>query len=54
MKGSIRFIIGLLVTWIAAGSMDTASDLQLLALVAVAALGLYTMYSGARALQQYQ
>jgi hypothetical protein len=53
MKGSIRFILGLLVTWAAVGSMDSASGSQLALLVAIAAAGLYSMYSGAQALQEY-
>lgn len=51
MQGSIRFILGLLIVWMAAGSMDGATDSQLIALVAVAVLGLVSMYSGARALK---
>jgi hypothetical protein len=53
MKGSIRFVLGLLITWIAAGSIDNASNDQLVVLALVAMLGLLTMYSGARALKQY-
>jgi hypothetical protein len=53
MKGSIRFVLGLLITWGAAGSMDAASNTQLALLVMIAAAGLYIMYSGARALQEY-
>jgi hypothetical protein len=53
MKGSIRFALGLLITWGAAGSMDAASNTSLLLLVAIAAAGLVIMYSGARALQEY-
>jgi hypothetical protein len=54
MQGSIRFILGLLIAWIAAGSMDTATDSQLIPLIAVAVLGLVSMYSGARALKDSQ
>jgi hypothetical protein len=53
MKGSIRFVLGLLITWGAASSMDAASNTQLALLVVIAAAGLYIMYSGARALQEY-
>ena len=53
MKGSIRFALGLLITWGAAGAMDSATDSQLIPLALLAAAGLYIMYSGARALQEY-
>jgi hypothetical protein len=51
MKGSIRFALGLLLVWGTAGSMDSATDSQLIPLTLLAAAGLYSMYSGARALQ---
>lgn len=51
MQGSIRFVLGLLITWAAAGSMDAATDTQLAVLVVIAVAGLGIMYSGARALQ---
>ena len=51
MKGSIRFVLGLMITWIAAGSIDYATNDQLVVLALVAMLGLFTMYSGARALK---
>jgi hypothetical protein len=53
MPGSIRFIAGMLVVWGSVGAMDYASDLQLAALAVVAAAGLYSMYSGARAMKSY-
>lgn len=53
MKGSIRFVLGLLITWIAAGSIDYADNGQLVILTGVALLGLAIMYSGARALKNY-
>ena len=49
MQGSIRFFVGLLVTLGAVGGMD-APDANLLAGVALAALGLATMYSGVKAM----
>jgi hypothetical protein len=52
MPGTIRVVVGLLVTMGSVGGMDTASDAQLLALVAISALGLLTMASGVRAMQQ--
>lgn len=53
MQGSIRFILGLLLAWGAVGSLDSANNTQLIIAVLVAIVGLYSMYSGARALQQY-
>jgi hypothetical protein len=46
MKGSIRVIVGLLVVFGVAGGLDTATNAQLLPLVAIAALGLASMASG--------
>ena len=51
MKGSIRFVLGLLITWIAAGSIDNADNDQLVVLALVALGGLCLMYSGAQALK---
>jgi hypothetical protein len=51
MKGTIRFVGGLMITWIALGSMDAATDTGLIILVALAAAGLYAMYSGSQALK---
>jgi hypothetical protein len=53
MRGTLRFILGLLVTWMAVGAMDSATNTGLVLLVLVALAGLYSMYSGARALQEY-
>jgi hypothetical protein len=53
MPGSIRFIVGLLLTWGAVGGIDSATGMTLVLLVAVAVAGLVLMYSGARALQEY-
>jgi hypothetical protein len=52
MPGTIRTIAGLLVTMACVGGMDTATDAQLWLLVAVAALAMFTMYSGVKAMQQ--
>lgn len=46
MKGSIRSIVGLLITFGAVGGLDNATDAQLLPLVAIAAVGLAIMASG--------
>ena len=50
MKGSIRFIAGLLVVYAAAGTLDTATDAQLAPVMLVAAVGIALMYSGVRAI----
>ena len=52
MPGTIRTIAGLLVTMACVGGMDTATDAQLLVLVAVAAMAMLVMYSGVRAMPQ--
>lgn len=52
MPGTIRVVVGLLVTLGSAGGMDSATDAQLLALVVLSALGLLTLYSGVKAMQQ--
>lgn len=49
MKGSIRIIVGLLLVMGAAGGIDNATDAQLLPLLGLAALGLFSMISGIRA-----
>jgi hypothetical protein len=49
MKGSIRLVVGFLVVFGAVGGMDTATDMQLIPLVAVAAVGLFSMFSGVKA-----
>ena len=54
MKGSIRAIIGLVVALGAAGGIDTASDNQILPILAVAIAGLLLMYSGVRAMKGQQ
>lgn len=51
MRGSIRVIVGLLLAMGAVGGMDHATDAQLLPLLAIAALGLFSMYSGTKAMQ---
>jgi hypothetical protein len=52
MPGTIRVVVGLLVTMACVGGMDAATDSQLLVLVVVAGLAMFTMYSGVRAMQQ--
>lgn len=43
----IRFVIGFLIVFGAAGGIDTATDSELIALVLVAAVGLGLMSAGA-------
>lgn len=52
MKGSIRAIIGLVVTLCAAGGLDNAADNQLYVVVLVAIAGLGLMYSGVSAMKE--
>jgi hypothetical protein len=42
----IRVIVGFILVFGAVGGMDNATDAQLLPLVAIAALGLVSMYFG--------
>lgn len=48
----IRVIFGLLVVLGAAGGMDNATDAQLPLLVAIAAVGLVSMYFGSKSVNQ--
>ena len=52
MQGTIRFFIGFLVMFGIAGAIDTATDNQLITLIAAAAVGLGVMHSGVRALNK--
>ena len=52
MKGSIRAITGLLVSMLAAGSLDNATDSQLPVVILVAVLGIGLMYSGVSAMKE--
>ena len=54
MKGSIRFVVGLLLVFGSVGGMDNATDAQLPALLAVASLGLFSMYSATKAMRSYE
>ena len=47
MTGLIRFVVGFLMVFGAAGGIDTATDTQLLGCIAIAAVGLAIMMSGA-------
>lgn len=51
MKGSIRFVVGLLVVFGAVGGMETGTDAQLPLQLAVTALGLFSMYSASKAMK---
>lgn len=46
MRGSIRAIVGLVITMGAAGGIDNATDSQLLPCIAIAMIGLAIMSSG--------
>ncbi len=49
MRGSIRMIVGLIVTMGAAGGLDTATNAQLIPCIAIACVGLALMASGVSA-----
>jgi hypothetical protein len=51
MAGSIRFFVGLLVTFGAVGGMESP-EASLLIGTAIAAVGLLIMYSGVRAMKR--
>jgi hypothetical protein len=51
MRGSIRFVVGLLVTFGAVGGMESP-EASLLLGTAVAVIGLGIMYSGVRAMKE--
>lgn len=51
MKGSIRFVLGLLLVWGTVGAMDQATDIEVFCLAIVTLLGLWSMYSGVQALK---
>lgn len=52
MKGSIRFVVGFFLVFGAVGGMDNGTDAQLPALLAIAALGLFSMYSATKAMKR--
>ena len=51
MKGSIRFVVGFLLVFGAVGGMDNGTDAQLPIQIAIAAVGLFSMYSATKAIQ---
>lgn len=51
MKGSIRFIAGLLVTAGSVGTLDVNPDASLVTVLILASFGLILMYSGTNALK---
>lgn len=51
MRGSIRFIVGLLITFGAVGTLDFDMDADVILQTALAMIGLALMYSGAVALK---
>jgi len=48
----IRFVLGLMLVFGAAGGVDIASDVELFYVLAVAATGLTLMYFGSKKLEQ--
>ena len=52
MKGSIRIIVGLLVAMGAVGTLEFDPNASVLIQVAIAAIGLATMWSGVVSMQQ--
>jgi len=52
MRGSIRMIVGLVITMAAAGGLDNATDAQLLPCIAIACIGLALMTNGVTANQR--
>lgn len=50
MKGSIRFIAGLLIVFGAVGGLETSTNLVVSVILAAAGLGL--MYSGTKAMNE--
>ena len=51
MKGSIRTIVGLVITMGFAGGLDNATDAQLIPCIIGAFAGLAIMYSGVKAMR---
>ena len=51
MRGTIRVIVGLVITMGSVGGMDNATDGQLIPLLAITAVGLGLMYSGTKAMK---
>lgn len=54
MKGSIRFVVGLLVLFGVAGGIDNATDSQLLTLILVGAASLGVMASGTKEMNRVE
>jgi uncharacterized membrane protein len=53
MRGSIRTFVGLLILMMVGGSVDFATDSQLVVLVVIAAFGAALAYSGVRAMNNH-
>jgi hypothetical protein len=51
MKGSIRLLVGFLITFGAVGTLDVNPNASLLVQTALAAVGLAIAYSGTKAIQ---
>lgn len=52
MKGSIRLVVGFLLVFGAVGGMETGTDAQLPLQLVVAVVGLFSMYSGTKAMER--
>lgn len=48
----IRFVLGLIILFGAAGGVDNASDVELIYILAIAAVGMTLMYFGSKNLEQ--
>jgi hypothetical protein len=51
MKGSIRMVVGFLLVFGAVGGMETGTDAELPLQLVIAAVGLFSMYSGTKAME---
>ena len=51
MRGSIRTLAGLLIAYIAAGSLDNATDAQLYFILPICLFGIVLMGSGVNAMK---
>lgn len=51
MKGSIRMVIGFLLVFGAVGGMDNGTDAELPMQLAIATVGLLSMYSATKAMK---
>jgi len=52
MKGSIRLVVGFLLVFCAVGGMETGTDAELPLHLLVAAVGLFSIYSGVKVMER--